>query len=125
MLYHGLFKIDIFTHHRLHQFEKSELETVYNYRLYLQRAKMELLNKAVIEGVFDDYGKRKKISFMKLLYDREEKEKAIYYLTSQYIFEHPEDSFWKAQNKAEELYQKYNPYNLVMVIEEEITDNEI
>ena len=53
------------------------------------------------------------------LYDRDEKEKAIYYLTSQYLYEHPRCSPWNAQDKAEELYQKYNPYNLVMVIEEE------
>lgn len=125
MLYHNIFKIDIITHHRLHQFEKSELETVYNYRLYLQRIKIDLLSKAVVEGVFDDYSKYKKISFKKLLYDRDEEEKAIYYLTSQYIYEHPEDSLWKAQNKAKELYQKYNPYNLVMSIEEEKSNDEI
>ena len=73
----------------------------------------------------NNYSKYRKISFKKVLYDRDEEEKAIYYLTSQYIYEHPKCSPWSAQDKAKELYQKYDPYNLVMTIEEVKSNDEI
>ena len=132
MKYPKIFYIDFVTHYKLHNtsmFEyklsgdkdSDKLIIQSNYRLFLERVKIDLLDKAVVEGLFD---KTVKVSFEKISYSKEEKEKALYYLECEAVRSKNIAPVY-AHVWAEEKYKEYNPFNVLMVIETKEDENEI
>ena len=132
MKYTKMFCIDFITHYRLHttstlEYKLSDNEDdnkliiQNNYKTFLQRVKIGLLDEAVVYGLFD---KPVKVSFEKVPYSEEEKEKALYYLECEAIHSKNIAPMY-TRVWAKEKYEEYDPFNVLILIETEGEENEI
>lgn len=131
MKYTKMFCIDFITHYRLHttstlEYKLSDDEDndkiiiQNNYKTFLERVKIGLLDEAVVYGLFD---KTVKVSFEKVPYSDEEKEKALYYLECE-AFQSKGIAPMYTRAWAKEKYEEYNPFNVLMVIETKEDEND-